>query len=183
MSDIPHIADADASPAVAAIFREAKTRMGKVPNLLRVMAQAPAVLNVYWDGRGALSGGVLPAAVQEQIAIAVAAANGCDYCLAAHTGAGRVAGLSPEALTDAQRGAARDPYAAAILTLALEVNASHGATRPDMLERARAAGLPDAEILETAAHVAVSILTNSINNMVGITLDLPRTARVAPLAA
>lgn len=179
MSQIEHIADDAASPQVAAIFHGAQAAMGKVPNLLRVMAQAPAVLDIYWSSRAALGQGTLPAPVRERIAIAIAAANGCDYCLSAHSGAGRAAGLSPDALADAQRGRAEDPHVAAILALALAVNASHGATDPAMLARARAAGLSDAEVLETLAHVAVNVLTNSINNMVQTTLDFPRTARVA----
>ncbi|KZC77802.1 carboxymuconolactone decarboxylase family protein [Sphingobium yanoikuyae] len=183
MSTIALLSDADATPDTAAIFREAKARMGKVPNLLRVMAQAPAVLDVYWDGRGALGQGVLPAKVQEQIAIAVAAANGCDYCLAAHTGAGRAAGLSAADLAGAQRGEASDGHAAAILALALDVNAAHGCAGPDILDQTRAAGLNDAEILETIAHVAISILTNSINNIVGTSLDFPRVARVGTVGA
>lgn len=183
MSTIAPLADADATPGTAAIFREAKARMGKVPNLLRVMAQAPAVLGVYWDGRGALAEGTLPARVQEQIAIAVAAANGCDYCLAAHTGAGRAAGLSATDLADAQLGRASDGHAAAVLAFALAVNADHGRTGSLALEQARASGLADAEILEVIAHVAVSILTNSINNLVGTSLDFPRVARVEAAAA
>lgn len=183
MSTIAPLSDAEATPDTGAIFREAKARMGKVPNLFRVMAQAPAVLAVYWDGRGALAEGVLPATVQEQIAIAVAAANGCDYCLAAHTGAGRAVGLSATDLANAQRGEASDEHAAAILALALDVNADHGRAGPSVLEQARASGLNDAEILETIAHVAVSILTNSINNIVGTSLDFPRVARVGTAAA
>lgn len=179
MSTIPLIADADATADSAAIFREARARMGKVPNLLRVMAQAPAVLDVYWDGRAALADGVLPAPVQEQIAIAVATANGCDYCLAAHTGAGRFAGLSSDDLAKAQSGEAADPHVAAILALALEVNAEHGRAGLSVLDRARSAGLSDAEILETVAHAAMSILTNSINTIVGTTLDFPRVERTA----
>ncbi len=183
MSTIAPLADADATPDTAAIFREAKARMGKAPNLLRVMAQAPAVLDVYWDGRAALAEGTLPAKVQEQIAIAVATANGCDYCLAAHTGAGRAAGLSATDLADAQIGRASDSHAAAILRFALTVNADHGRAGPAALEQARAAGLADAEMLEVIAHVAVSILTNSINNLVGTSLDFPRVARVEATAA
>ncbi|MBB2707191.1 MULTISPECIES: hypothetical protein [Rhizobium] len=44
---------------------------------------------------------------------------------------------------------------------------------------ARTYGLTDAEILETIAHVAVNILTNSVNNTVGTILDFPKVERVA----
>lgn len=179
MSMIPHLSDESATPDVADIFHKARAAMGKVPNLFRVMAQAPAVLDVYWDAKAALGGGVLPASAQEQIAVAVAAANGCDYCLAAHTGGARAKGVSAQDAAAAQSGRASDPHVEAILTLALAVNADHGRAGPIALEQARAAGLSDAEILETVAHVAVNVLTNSINNIVDTTLDFPRVARVA----
>lgn len=180
MSLIPHLADEAATPDVAAIFRDARAAMGKVPNLFRVMAQAPAVLDVYWDSKAALADGILPGGVQEQIAVAVAAANGCDYCLAAHTGGARAKGVSTYDAVAAQSGKASDAHAEAILALALAVNADHGRAGPAALEQAREAGLADAEILETVAHVAVNILTNTINNIVATTLDFPRVARVAP---
>lgn len=179
MSLIPHLSDEAARPDVANLFNKARAAMGKVPNLFRVMAQAPVVLDVFWNAKGALGGGVLPASAQEQIAVAIAAANGCDYCLAAHTGGARAKGVSAQDAADAQSGRASDPHVAAILTLALAVNADHGRAGAAALEQARAAGLSDAEILETVAHVAVNILTNSINNIVDTTLDFPRVARVA----
>ena len=96
MSRIAHLSDEDATPDIAAIFRDARKAMGKVPNLFRVMAQAPAVLDLFWDGKAALADGILPPVMQEQIAITIAAANGCDYCLAAHSGGARAKGATIE---------------------------------------------------------------------------------------
>lgn len=179
MSAIPPLADADVTPQVAQTFAQAKAAMGKVPNLFRVLANAPAALDVYTGGQDALRKGILPAAMRELIAIAVATANGCDYCLAAHTGAARAAGVSAEDRAAAQSGRSSDAHAEAVLQLALAINASHGRDATAALKAARAAELSDAEILETAAHVAVSILTNSVNNIVGTTLDFPKVDRVA----
>ena len=179
MSAITPLADDEVAPRVTKTFDQARAAMGKVPNLFRVLAHAPAALDVYTGGQGALRSGVLPAATREMIAIAVATANGCDYCLAAHTGAARAAGVSPEDRASAQLGRVSDPHAQAVLKLALAVNESHGRDATPALEAARAAGLSDAEILETVAHVSVSILTNSVNNLVGTTLDFPAVARVA----
>ena len=50
-------------------------RLGMVPNMMRTMANAPAVLDGYLQLSGSLSPGTLPAKVREQIAIAVAQAN------------------------------------------------------------------------------------------------------------
>lgn len=176
MPAITPLSDEQVSPHVAAVFAQAKAALGRVPNLFRVLAHAPAALDVYFGGQGALRKGELPAATRELIAIA--SANGCDYCLAAHTGAAKVAGAGSEDRADAQSGRSSDPRVEAILTLALAINATHGRDASDALQAARAAGLSDAEILETAAHVSVSILTNSVNNMVGTTLDFPKVERV-----
>lgn len=180
MSAITPLADDDVPPRVMKTFDQARAAIGKVPNLFRVLAHAPAALDVYTGGQGALRGGVLPAATREMIAIAVATANGCDYCLAAHTGAARAAGVSPEDRASAQLGRVSNPHTEAVLKLALAINESHGRNATPALDTARAAGLSDAEILETVAHVSVSILTNSVNNLVGTALDFPAVARVAP---
>ena len=58
---------------------------------------------VWCAGRG-----VIGAALGEQIAVAVANRNACDYCLAAHTALGRKAGVSGEALAAAQAGESAD---------------------------------------------------------------------------
>lgn len=179
MSAITTLTDDEVTPHVAEIFAGAKASMGKVPNLFRVLAHAPAALEVYTGSKRFLSGGVLTPQAQEQIAIAIAAANGCDYCLAAHTGGARAAGVSAEDRASAQTGHTSDPKIQAVLDLALAINATHGQASYSALEAARAYGLSDAEILETVAHVAVNILTNSVNNIVGTTLDFPKVERIA----
>lgn len=178
MSAITTLSDEDVTPHVAEIFAAARASMGKVPNLFRVLAQAPAALDVYTGSKRFLHDGVLTPQAQEQIAIAIAAANGCDYCLAAHTGAARAVGVSTEDRASAQNGRTSDAKIQAILDLALAINATHGQASAPALETARAYGLSDAEILETIAHVAINILTNSVNNIVGTTLDFPKVERV-----
>src|ERR687898_432698 len=84
-------------------------KLGLVPNMVRVMANSPAVLKGYLGLSGALAGGTLGAPLREQIALAVAEANGCKYCLASHTALGKGAGLSDAEIIAARRGTAADP--------------------------------------------------------------------------
>src|SRR3954451_8601863 len=79
-----------------------KGRLGLVPNMTRAMASSPAALDGYLQLSGALGQGALPAKVREQIALAVAQANGCDYCLAAHSAVGRMVGLTDEQVRDSR---------------------------------------------------------------------------------
>jgi len=179
MTNILPLNDDAVDDHVAAIFKTTKSTMGKIPNLFRVMANAPAVLDVYTQTHAALARGTLSRALREQIAITVATANNCDYCLAAHTLAGKGTGLAAADLIAAQHGEASDPKSQAVLTLARLINASHGRAQPDAVASARAAGLSDAEILETVAHVSISVLTNSINNIADTPLDFPPVTRAA----
>ena len=78
--------------------------LGMIPNLMRTMANAPAVLEAYLDFKGALAMGSLPATLREQIALTVAEANDCDYCLAAHSAVGKVVGLSVQDILDSRQG-------------------------------------------------------------------------------
>src|SRR5690349_15561193 len=70
-----------------------QAKLGIIPNMTRVMAQAPAVLEAYIFFSGALAGGQLNAKLREQIAIVCAEANTCQYCLSAHTAIGKMVGL------------------------------------------------------------------------------------------
>jgi AhpD family alkylhydroperoxidase len=114
---------------------------------------------------GALDSGLLPKRVREQVALAVAARNGCDYCLAAHRTGGRFARLSAQEIAAAERGEADDPKEAAGLALALELLERVGDADDATLARARAAGFSDAEVVELAGHVALNVLTNTVNRL------------------
>ena len=150
-----------------------KKTIGRIPNLYAVTAKAPTVLNNMLQGSQNLKSGVLDAKAAEQIAIAVAVANNCDYCLAAHTALGKMAGLNEQQLKDAQFGKANDAKTQAILDIALELNSTHGKHSADLTEVAMQAGLNETEILEVAGHVAQNILTNTINNVAQTDIDFP----------
>ena len=63
----------------------------------------------------------MPARLREQIALAVAQANECEYCLAAHSAVGRMVGLTAEQIRDSRLGTAVDPKADALIRFALKV--------------------------------------------------------------
>ena len=68
-----------------------------------VAANSPAALESYTGMLGALAKGKLPGPTHERIALAVAEANGCDYCLSAHTYLGRQVARLDEAEMIANR--------------------------------------------------------------------------------
>jgi uncharacterized peroxidase-related enzyme len=154
-------------------FTAIEKQLGVVPNMMRTMAQSPSVLDGYLALRAALLRGVLPAALQEQLAIAVAEANECDYCLSAHTALGLGAGLSEEQVAASREGRAADERESAALQFARAVVERRGAVSDQDLARVRAAGFGDGQIAEIIAHVALNVFTNYFNRAADTQIDFP----------
>ena len=155
------------------IFDGLEHHLGTVPNLMKTLGTSPAVLNAYMTFNSALSEAKIPAAVREQLALAVANANSCDYCLSAHNALGKLAGLSEPELGLAQNAQASDPKTAAALKFAVEVVRQRGMVRSTAVEDLRKAGYADGEITEIVAVVAINIFTNYFNHIAGTEIDFP----------
>ncbi len=82
---------------------------GATPAMFRAVANSPAALNSMWGSFAALGGGAIGARLGEQIAVAIANRNACNYCLAAHTALGMKAGMSAEVMAAAQAGESSEP--------------------------------------------------------------------------
>lgn len=176
MSRIIALDPATTTGKSAELFTAVKTKLGMVPNLMRTFGHSPAALEAYLGFSATLGTGVLPAKVREQIALAVAETNSCDYCLAAHSLIGKGAGLAPDAIIAARRLAATDPKVDALLKFAATVVEARGLVSDDALATVRAAGATEAEIVETIAHVALNIFTNYLNHVAQTAVDFPKAA-------
>lgn len=178
---MPRISPLDPTTATgetAAQLEIARKMFGGIPNLVATAARSPAAVTAMLSLFGDLASSSLGARTGELIAIAVAQANRCGYCLSAHTTVGGMHGLSPAELAAARQARSADPKTAAILALAVAINAARGHIDDAALAEARAAGLTDAEIVEVVAHVALNVFTNYLNSVAGTTIDFP----VVPLA-
>jgi uncharacterized peroxidase-related enzyme len=164
MSRIPQIEPAAATGAAAELLAEVQKALGVTPNMTKVMANSPALLEGYLALSGALGGGVIPAGVRERLALATAEANGCGYCLSAHTYVGaNVAKVDAEELERARSADSRDPHTAALLALSDAILANAGDVDDAALEEARVRGVTDVEIGEVVGHIALNVLTNYFN--------------------
>ena len=82
---------------------------GATPNMFKAVANSTAALKSMWGSFGALGGGTLGAKLREQIAVAIANRNRCEYCLAAHIVLGKDAGATADEMSAAQVGRSSDP--------------------------------------------------------------------------
>ncbi|MGE3703621.1 MAG: carboxymuconolactone decarboxylase family protein [Hyphomicrobiaceae bacterium] len=174
MQRIPQIDPAKAPKAVAATLDAVKAKLGVVPNIFKTMAQSPAVLNGYLGFSGAIGSGKLPAALREQIALAVAGQNACDYCASAHTALGKMAGLTADEMKRNLTGLASDPKAQAAVTFAGRIVASRGLVSDAEVATVRAAGFSDEEIVEILGNVVANIFTNYFNHLTATDIDFPK---------
>jgi uncharacterized peroxidase-related enzyme len=176
MSRLNLIASETAGDRARTLLDAVKHKLGLVPNMTRAMANSPAVLDGYLQLSGALSKGSLSARLREQLSLAVGQANGCDYCLAAHSTIGKMVGLTAEQIQDSRRGAAVDPRTDALIHFALEVVRTRGRVSDAALAGVREAGFDDGVIAEVVAHVALDVFTNYFNNVAQTDIDFPKAS-------
>lgn len=173
MSRIPQINPAATTPDRQALLDAIHQAFGATPAMFKTVAQSPAALKMMWSAFGALGGGVLPPKLGEQIAVAVADRNACEYCLAAHTALGRKAGASAAEMAAAQAGESTDPKTNAALRFALKLVEARGQVTDADVQALRAAGFDDEHIVEILAHVALNLFTNYVNVAFAVPVDFP----------
>lgn len=161
------------SKAIQPTLQQIHGAFGVVPNMFRAVANSPAALNSMWGSFGALAGGKLGARLGEEIAVAVANANRCQYCLAAHTVLGQQAGASAEQMAAAQVGQSADPRTKAALDFALKVVRDRAAISAADVAALKSAGFDDEGVVEILAHVALNLFTNYINVALSVPVDFP----------
>jgi uncharacterized peroxidase-related enzyme len=176
MTRLPALDPQTATGKTKTLFDAVQKKLGRVPNLMRTLANAPAALEGYLGLSATLGTGTLNAKEREQLALAVAEANLCDYCLSAHTAIGGMVGLSTDDVAKARQATARDPKTTALLKLARSIVVNRGDIPDTDLAAARAAGLTDGEIVEATANVALNIFTNYINHVAQTVVDFPAVA-------
>ena len=179
MPRIQAITDETATPQAGEILQTVKQTMGSVPNLIATMANSPAVANAFLGFSQTLASGSLSASLREQIALTVAEANQCHYCLSAHTLLAKGTGLSDQDVVAARNATAAGAKEAAALQFARAVVETNANVDTSEIERLRHVGFSDGEILEIVANVVVNIFTNYINHIADTEIDFPVAPQLA----
>jgi len=149
---------------------------GATPNMFKAVSNSPAALQSMWAAFGALGKGSLGSKLGEQIAVAIANRNRCEYCLAAHTVLGQKAGATAAEMASAQAGQSEDARTAAALRFALKVVEQRAQLDDADVAELRSVGFGDEQIVEILAHVALNLFTNYINVALDVPVDFPKVA-------
>jgi uncharacterized peroxidase-related enzyme len=183
MPTIPALDPATTDTAARPLFDAVQKQLGTVPNIFRTLGHSPATLQALLGFNTALAGGKLSARQREQIALACAGANACDYCASAHSALGGMAGLGKEEMARNLSGDASDARTAALLGFVRTVIERRARIDATEVERLRAAGFGDAEIVETVGHIAANLFTNYFNHIAGTEIDFPVVSTAVAKAA
>jgi uncharacterized peroxidase-related enzyme len=150
--------------------------LGFVPNLHRLMSISPNALSGWAILMGSLAK-TLDVKTRDGISLAVSEADGCDYCLAAHSFIARnLAKIPADEIELNREGRSSDPKRQAAVAFTKALIETRGKVSDAQFAAVRDAGWTDANIVEMIALTAQFLLTNFMNNAVQTPIDFPEVS-------
>ena len=186
ISTLPLLTIETAAGKAKALLEAAKKKLGFVPNMYGAMANEPALFEAYattYDAFRAEAG--FTPVEQEVIFLAISRANGCDYCMAAHSFvADKLSKVSTE-ITDAIRDGRPLPDAklGALATFTAIMVTSRGRPTDADVSAFRTAGYSERNILGVILAISVKTLSNYSNHVFHTPVDEVFSAREWSAAA
>ena len=174
MSRINVIDQHNANPEQKALLDAIQSKLGMVPNFLKVLANSPAALRAFLGLHEIAGEGSLDPQTRERIALALAQQNACDYCVSAHTAIGRKAGLTGSEMEANRAGTSQDAKAAAAVKFARALAEHSGEVTTAELLEVRNAGYSEADIVEIITHVGLNTLSNIVGKASRVEIDFPK---------
>ena len=166
----------NATGRAADLFAAVKAKLGKVPNAYDTIgSNSPVALEALLNFDAKLADTSLSKKEIEVIKLAVSEVSGCDYCLAAHTLAGKAAGLSADAILAARKGTpAGDAKLDALGSFVRDVVGSRGTVAQAVVDAVKAAGYTDAQVVDTIFAITSITFTNLLNRINDTVVDFPK---------
>ncbi len=172
MTTFPVHSSETAPAASKPILAAAQKKFGFVPNLFRVMAEAPAAGEAYMAVMDIFERSSLSDAEKQTVLLSASFVNQCDYCMAAHTAVAGMKGVS-EDIVEALRAGTKlaDAKLDALAVLTRSIVETRGWPTDAAKEAFFAAGYGASEYLEVIVGVTVKTLSNYVNHAADTPLD------------
>ena len=156
------------------LFDLVNKKLGFIPNLIKVFGNSPATLQTYLSLGELSDSGNFSNKFREQLALAIAEENNCNYCLSAHTAIGKMTGLSEAEINSSRKGDALDKKVKTALQFAQSVTKKRGNVTSEEIKVFKEAGYDDGDVLEIVLNVVANTLTNYVNHIAETEIDFPR---------
>jgi uncharacterized peroxidase-related enzyme len=173
---VPNL-ESDTGPS-GQIYAQIKKAIGSVPNTFAaIAAHGPAALKAVLAADAVLTAGTLTKRDQETVKLIISGVAGCDYCVAAHSQLGKLAGLKPDELKNIRDGKPTgDAKRDALVGFVRKLAQSSGTVSDEDFAAIRAAGYSDGQLVEISLAFATTVFTNVFNRINDTEIDFPAVA-------
>ncbi len=160
-----------------AIFDTLKGKLGFVPNLFATYAHSETALNDYLALNNRKSS--LTNKEKEVINLVTSQVNECEYCLAAHTAIGKMAGFNDDEIIEIRKAdiSFNSKYAE-LATFVKEAVLTRGKVSQESSIKLLEAGFTKENIIDTIVLIGDKTISNYINNVTNIPVDFPAAATI-----
>jgi len=162
------------------LLEKSMREMGMVPNLFANLANFPALLETYWNGRNLFmqQGGFTPVE-QEVVFLVISRENECSYCVGGHSFSADFVSNVPAAVTDAIRDQKEipDQKLKALSDFTLVMMRKHGQPSNEDVAAFHTAGYTDMHILSIILAIGMKTLSNYTNHIFHTELDSMMASR------
>ncbi|MGP0069418.1 MAG: carboxymuconolactone decarboxylase family protein [Isosphaeraceae bacterium] len=172
MALVSYVSNQDAAEKVKPVFEGMEKKIGVVPNVFRVMAHSPEMLEAFLALNATLPKTQLEGKLRELAYIKTSELNGCDYCLHHHRTIGKKAGLNDRQVAETaefENSDAYDDLQRSVMRYAEQV--TRHINVDDALYDVLKQSLNDRQIVELAMTVGIANFTNRVTET--LRLELP----------
>ena len=160
------------SPVNQVLFDKLEKLAGRVPNLYSVFAYSENALGNYLalqSGKSSLRG-----REKEVVNLVVSEINGCEYCLAAHTGLAKMQGFTDQQILEIRRASISfDTKLDALARLVKSITGNKGHADEALVDKFYAAGYDQGSLVDVVIAIGDKIITNYLYALTGIPIDYP----------
>ena len=181
MKTLKPVSFQEASENTQNIFNAVKSKIGMVPNLYATMGVSDKLLGGFLAFTETIKSGEFTNKEYEAIALATSQANGCAYCLSAHTALGKMNGFTEEETLELRTNTIADTKLNALVSLASEITALHGHPTQQTVQNFFNEGYNKAAFAELIGAVALTTITNYVFHNGGFEIDFPKAQNIEEL--
>ncbi len=181
MKTLKPLTSEEANENSQAIFNAVKSKIGMLPNLYATMGVSDKLLGGFLTFTETLKSGEFTGKEYEAIALATSQANGCAYCLSAHTAIGKMSGFTEQDTLDIRDNSIADTKLNALVKLVSELVILKGHPTDTTVDNFFETGYNKAAFAEVIAIVALTTITNNIYHNGGFEIDFPKAQNINEL--
>jgi uncharacterized peroxidase-related enzyme len=153
-------------------LRQVQEKYRFIPNLMGVMANAPPVLKAYLNLNELFDQTSLSPLERQIVLLATSVANGCEYCVAAHSVIARMHQVPADVIAAIREGRPLSvPRWEALRLLTEDIVTMQGWPDEEVVAQFLDAGFSATQVLEVILGIAMKTLSNYTNHIAATQLD------------